>query len=112
MGLSQGKRSLTLHGHESPKTSVTTDNLVDFCRAYAVRKSVKQVQAATGLSKKQVENIRQGLSGVSGTTLTRWIMGDLEFMAEYAEWVGIVRPGDGDKAKALAMLVNSYVRGE
>src|SRR6185312_2255373 len=111
MGMSLGKSSLKIQGHESPNSSVTTDNLVDFCSAFARKHPIKRTQAATGLSKKQVENIRQGLSGVSGTTLTRWIMGDIEFMAEYLEWTGTILPGDGDKAKALTLLVNAHVRG-
>jgi len=111
MDISKANRSPNFRGHTSPKTStVTTDNLVDFVRAKAILYPVKHLQAITGLSKKQVENIRQGVSGVSGVTLTRWIMGDPDFAGQYAEWVGLVRPGEAETATALTKLVNTIVR--
>lgn len=110
---SQANEGLNFRGHESPKTSgahVTTDNLVDFVQARAVGYPVKKLQAITGLSKKQVENLRQGISGPSGVTLTRWIMNDPEFAGSYAEYVGLVRPGEAETAGALTRLVNAAVR--
>ena len=107
---SSGNNGQSFHGHESPKTSVTTDNLVDFMQAQALRRPVKEIQQHTGLSKKQVENIRQGVSGVSGKTLTNWIIADPQFGAAYAEWVGMIRPGEAEFAGALTQAFNAFQR--
>jgi hypothetical protein len=107
---SQGNNGLKLCGHESPKTSVTTDNLVDFVQARALRKPVKEIQRDTGLSKKQVENIRQGISGVSGKTLTNWCISDPDFAADYMAYVGLIRPGEAEFAGAFTRAVGAFQR--
>jgi hypothetical protein len=107
---SQGNSGQTFRGSESAKTSVTTDNLVDFVQARALRKPVKEIQRDTGLSKKQVENIRQGISGVSGRTLTNWCISDPAFAAEYMAYVGLILPGEAEFAGALTQAFNAYQR--
>ena len=108
MRASQGKNALNFRGQLTPESSVTTDSLVEFCRSYATRYPVTHIQRVTGLSRKQVENIRQGISGVSGTTLTRWIVNDRDFAGEYAEWVGLIRPGESRLASALSSVFSEY----
>lgn len=110
MGISQGNKSRTVRGPESPPCSVTTDDFTDFCAQQARKKPVKVVQRKTGLSKKQVENIRQGLSAVSGRTLTNWILNDTDFAGDYAEYAGIIRPGDARWASAITNLANEVAR--
>lgn len=109
---SHGKNGHSPRGHESPSSSVTTDNLVDFCQQQALRRPVKEVQRTTGLSKKQVENIRQGLSAVSGRTLTNWIKNDPDFAGDYAEFSGIIRPGEARWASMITRLANEVARND
>jgi len=112
MGHSFENSGTNFKGRRSPKTTVTTDNLVDFTSERARRYTVKDLQRITGLSKKQVENIRQGKSGISGVTLSRWIMGCTVFAGDYAEWTGLIRPGEAGTAAALTRLVNEIVQRE
>lgn len=99
--------------HETkPKTSShdTTDDLVDFVRARAVRYQQKELARLTGLSLKQVQNLRLGLSGVSGKTLTNWCKNCPTFAGEYAEYVGLIRPGEAEFSGALTKAFNAYQR--
>jgi hypothetical protein len=64
----------------------------------------------TGLSIQQVKNLRLGLSGVSGKTLTNWIRNCPEFAGAYAEYVGLVRPGEAEFAGALTQAFQAYQR--
>ena len=107
---SHGNSGTKFQGLESPRSSVTTDNLVDFVQAQALRRPVKTVQRDTGLSKKQVENIRQGLSGVSGKTLTNWCINNVEFAADYAEFIGLILPGEAEYTGAVTRLANATAR--
>lgn len=91
-------------------THETTDSLVDFVKAKAVMYQQKELARITGLSIQQVKNLRLGLSGISGKTLTNWIKNCPEFAGAYAEHVGIVRPGEGEYSGALTRAFQAYQR--
>jgi len=83
---------------------IDTDSLKDFCQAQALSKSTKYVQSVTGLSRKQVENIRQGVSTPGGVPLSRWIARCDDFAAAYLGWLGILLPKDMPRFSALNKL--------
>lgn len=90
----------------------TTDSLVDFVKAQAIRYQQKELAAITGLSLQQVKNLRLGLSGIGGKALTNWNRNCPRFASEYAEYVGIIRPGDAHMSEALTRFANAVVRRE
>lgn len=109
---SQPYKGLNSRPAQVGKTSdhVTTDTLVDFTRARAIQYQQKELAKITGLSIQQVKNLRLGISGVSGKTLTNWIKNCPTFRAQYAEWVGIIQPGEAEMSAALTHLFNARAR--
>lgn len=112
MEKSQPKSAGNFTGLNTPKTSGndTTDTLVDFVQAKAILYRQKELARITGLSLKQVQNLRLGISGVSGKTLTNWIRNCPNFAAQYAEYVGLIRPGEAEMSAALTQVINAAVR--
>lgn len=112
MDKSPSYANLNSRHQNTPKTSghISTDNLVDFVRERAILYRQKELAGITGLSLKQVQNLRMGISGVSGKTLTNWCRNDPVFAAEYAEYVGIIKPGEAEMSAALSRVINAAVR--
>ena len=114
MDSSQGNTNRNFRQEKEPKTSdhLSTDNLVDFVQAQAIHYRQKELARITGLSLKQVQNLRMGVSGISGKTLTNWIKNCPQFAGAYAEYVGIIRPGEANMSEALTRLANAIARRE
>jgi len=91
-------------------THDTTDSFVDFVKARAIHYQQKELAALTGLSIQQVKNLRLGLSGIGGKALTNWIRNCPRFAGDYAEYAGIIRPGEAETSEALTRLANAVAR--
>lgn len=112
MPSSLGKTPGSFSGETPPKTSThsSTDSLVDFVQARAIRYQQKELARITGLSLKQIQNLRLGRSGVSGKTLTNWAQNDPRFAVEYGIHIGLIKPEDADIAYAMTMMANAVAR--
>lgn len=88
----------------------TTDSFVDFVKARAIHYQQKELARLTGLSIQQVKNLRLGLSGIGGKALTNWIRNCPRFAGDYAEYTGIIRPGEAETSEALSRLANAFAR--
>lgn len=86
---SRGDRRATI-------SRVSTRDLSDWLKGEAQRYSDKELADAIGGSVKTAQNIRAGLSGCLGTTLSTWCMNDKLFAAKYFEYVGLLPPGSAE----------------
>lgn len=89
---------------------VSTDELVDFVKERALRKTIKEVQVLTGLSEKAVKNMRLGSAGASAQTISTWCRNDPRFRAEYFAWCGGYLETDPEMVANLSRVLTDYAR--
>lgn len=89
---------------------VSTDELVDFVKARALKKTIKEVQTLTGLSEKAVKNLRLGSAGASAQTISTWCRNDPQFRAEYFYWLGGHLEVEPETVAALSIAVNRILQ--
>lgn len=89
---------------------VSTNEIVDFVKARANLKTVKEVQRLTGLSEQAVKNLRLGSAGASAQTISTWCRNDPEFRAEYFYWCGGHLEVEPETVAALTIAINRIVQ--
>jgi len=94
-----GGRRLTSSRH------VSTKDFTDWVSDQAQRYSEKELADLIGSSVKAAQNIRLGKSGCIGTTLANWCRNDQMFAAAYAEYVGLIHPGQADFVGRVSQAV-------
>lgn len=106
MHSSRGNTDRTLRGDRRNQTSrLSTRDFTDWLKGHAQKYTAKELADITGLSVKAAENIRAGLAGASGTTLSTWCMNDKLFAGAYAEYVGLIRPGHAEFVARVSQAV-------
>lgn len=82
----------------------------DWLAAQISQRSVADVVCATGMTDKAVQNIRRKKSKISFDNLVDLCRADPEFAAVFAEYVGLILPGEGEFVGALTQAFNAYQR--
>lgn len=82
----------------------------DWLRGQAQRYSAKDGASITGQAPAAFENLRQGRNKVSFDNLVEWCRNDPQFAAAFAEYVGLIMPGDAEFAGAITVAINAYLR--
>lgn len=80
----------------------------EFLAREASKRSEKEVHNATGMSTRAVGNLRQRRNKISFDNFVDWCLNDKDFMAEFAEYVGFIKPGSAAFAAAMTKAVNAY----
>jgi len=89
---------------------VSTDELVDFVKARALKKTIKEIMKLTGLSEKAVKNLRVGSQGASAQTISTWCRNDPMFRAEYFYWLGGNLEVEPETVAALSIAINRVLQ--
>lgn len=105
MGLAKIGSALPID--EKPATRASSAKLVDFIAFQARKRRIKEVQNATGLSVKAIENMRMGLSGASALTITTWCQNDDDFRDAYFHYCGGIDP---QTYRGLTLAVHAYLQ--
>lgn len=82
----------------------------DWLAAQISQRSVAEVVASTGMTDKAVQNIRRRKSKISFDNLVDLCRTDPEFAAAFAEYVGLILPGEAEFAGALTNAFNAFQR--
>lgn len=107
----RGNTAGTLRPRECPNTSrVSTCELVDFMQAQALARTIKELARLTGLSEKAIANIRSGIAGASGQTISTWCRNDPQFRAAYFAWCGGELETDPQFYAHMSQAINAYMR--
>ncbi len=110
-GPSSGRGLPNYEGQNSSGTNrVSTDEIVDFVKERALRKTIKEVCALTGLSEKAVKNLRLGSAGASAQTISTWCRNDPQFRAEYFYWLGGNLEVEPETVAALSIAINRVLQ--
>lgn len=112
MNFSNGSYPRSLGGRRPHNSSVASVKLAngDWLAAQVSKRSVIEVVNATGMTEKAVQNIRQRRSKISFDNLVDLCRDDPEFAAAFAEYVGLILPGQAEFAGALTRAFNAYQR--
>lgn len=107
-----GSTPRTFHGDPRPNTSIRDgkNSHGDWLASQASQRSEKEVSDHTGMSPKAVGNLRQRRNKISFDNLVEWCRNDPAFAAAFAEYIGLIRPGEAEFAGALTLAFNAYQR--
>jgi hypothetical protein len=95
--------------HHTPRRDGKTENQ-DWLAAQLSGRSVQDVTDCTGMSDKAVQNIRRRKSKISFDNLVDLCRTDPEFAAAFAEYVGLILPGEAEFAGKLTETFNAWQR--
>lgn len=105
-----GKRQRTFHGDPRPNISAGKRDNSDWLAEQAAKKSEKEIADKTGLTPKAVGNIRQRRNKINFDNFVEWCRNDHHFAAAFAEYVGLIRPGEAEFAGAITHAFNAFQR--
>lgn len=107
-----GLNGTSSDGKKENNTSISDKKLQngDWLAAQLAQRSVDEVVSKTGMTAKAVQNVRQRRAKLSFDNFTELCQNDPDFAAAYAEYVGLIRPGEAEFAGALTQAFNAYQR--
>jgi hypothetical protein len=70
----------------------------------------RDVSTKTGLSKRAVENLRLKRNKISFDNLVELCRADKDFAAAFAEYVGLILPGEAEFTGAMNQAFSAYMR--
>lgn len=107
-----GKKPRTFNGDPRPNTSIANGKRShgDWLVEQLVQRSEKEVADQTGMTPKAVGNIRQRRNKISYDNFVELCCADADFAASFAEYVGLIRPGEAEFAGAITKAFNAYQR--
>ena len=97
-------------GRTGNKSRIGTSDLSDWLADALRNKPAKEIADDAGCGIRTAENAKQGRNSLSSKHMANLQMNDPVFAAAYAEFVGIIRPGQAEFAGALTQAFNAYVR--
>lgn len=97
-------------GRNGNKSRIGTDDLADWLADALRNKPAKEIAEDAGCGVRTAENAKQGRHALSGKHLANMQMNDPAFAAKWAEYVGLIVPGQGEFAGAITQAVNAYMR--
>lgn len=105
-----GNGPRTFSGDPRPNISDGKRHNGDWLAEQAAKRSEKEIADRTGLTTKAVGNIRQRRNKINFDNFVEWCRNDHHFAAEFAEYVGLIRPGEAEFAGAITHAFNAYQR--
>lgn len=109
---SLGNRARNDRGEHRPNTSIANGKRLhgDWLADELCKRSEKEVANDTGMTPKAVGNLRQRRNKISFDNFVELCIADPQFAAAFAEYVGLIRPGEAEFAGALTQAFNAYQR--
>lgn len=89
---------------------VTTADCTDWLAGYFRDQSAKEIARKTGQSPRTAEAVKTGRNCLTMAHLVNMCRADPQFAAAFAEYVGLLLPGDAAFAGALTQVFNAYQR--
>jgi hypothetical protein len=87
-----------------------TADLSDWLADVLRNKPAKEIADDAGCGIRTAENAKQGRNTLSGKHLANMQMNDPVFAAAWAEYVGLILPGDAEFVGALTRAAQAYMR--
>lgn len=110
MAYSLGTKPRSFHGDPRPKISEGRNSHGDWLSAQLTQRTEKEVASKTGMTPKAVGNLRQRRNKISFDNFVELCIADPAFAAAFAEYVGLLRPGEAEFAGALTHAFHAYQR--
>lgn len=112
MPSSNGSFDRRVTARRSPNSSIrdAKQENQDWLAARIAREPVCEIVDKTGMTERAVHNIRQRKSKISFDNLVEYCRNDPEFAADFAAYVGLIKPGEAEFAGALTAAFNAYKR--
>jgi len=112
MPSSNGSFNRRVSARRSPNSSIrdAKQENQDWLAARVAREPVAEIVDKTGMTERAVHNIRQRKSKISFDNLVEYCRNDPQFAADFAEYVGLIRPGEAEMTEAVTRLVNAHAR--
>jgi hypothetical protein len=92
------------------KARLGTADLTDWLADQLRNKPAKEIADDAGCGVRTAENAKQGRHTLSAKHLANLQMNDPVFAAAWAEYVGLLRPGEAETAAAYTRFANAAVR--
>jgi hypothetical protein len=92
------------------KARLGTGDLCDWLADALRNKPAKEISDDAGCGVRTAENAKQGRHMLSPKHLANLQINDPIFAAAWAEYVGIIRPGEAEFAGAITQAFNAYQR--
>lgn len=108
MNSTLGNSRRTIHG--DPRVNITErkQRNQDWLAKKASERSEKEIGDLTGMSPRAVGNLRQRRNKISFDNFVDWCINDPTFVADFAEYVGFIKPGSAEFAAAMTRAVSEY----
>lgn len=107
---SLGKTPRRVHADSDVNIAERKKKNQDWLARQASKRSEVEVADATGMSPRAVGNLRQRRNKINFDNFVDWCLNDPHFAAEFAEYVGVIKPGSAEFAATMAKAVNAYQR--
>ncbi len=97
-------------GRNSNKARLGTADLSDWLADALRNKPAKEIADDAGCGIRTAENAKQGRNALSAKHLANMQMNDPVFAAAWAEYVGLILPGDAEFVGAMTRAAHAYMR--
>lgn len=92
------------------KSRIGTADLSDWLADVLRNKPAKEIADDAGCGIRTAENAKQGRHSLSAKHLANMQMNDPSFAAAWAEYVGLIRPGEAEFAGAMTQAFHAWQR--
>lgn len=111
MGNSRGTVPSNFRGvRNRNRHRVSTSDLSDWFKDRLRNMSAKEIAEEAGCGVRAAENVKQGRNNFTSAHLATLLLNRPDIAAEWAEYIGLILPGQAEFAGAFTQAVNAYVR--
>lgn len=110
MDYARTKNGPTVRAGNVPNNSDERSADLIFIRDWARTKSAKEGADITGMTPNGFKKVQAGECAISYEKLTFAMKRDPDLAAAFAEYVGLINPGEAEFAGAFTKAVNAYQR--
>lgn len=94
------------------RNRISTHDFSDWLKLQLRDLSAKEISELAGCGIRAAENVKQGRNNFMSSHFATLCSNNPKIGAAYAEFVGVILPGEAEFAGAFTQAVNAYVRGE
>lgn len=107
---SLGKNARRVHVGLDVNISDRKKKNQDWLAEQASKRTEQEVADCTAMSPRAVGNLRQKRNKISFDNFVEWCLNDPHFAADFAEYVGVIKPGSAEFAATMTKAINAYQR--
>ena len=109
MHISHGPYHRKVRGDRT-KNRISTSDFSDWLRAQLREMSAKEIADMAGCGVRAAENVKQGRNNFMSAHFATLCANNPKIASAWAEYVGLILPGQAEFAGAFTQAVNAYVR--